>query len=191
MDAHSFAPASVEHLTLREPGHIGHPGALVPGTRSYGDDRASHVPGEPWCAYALLSDPGGTGCVRPLRRSGMAPVQTTTRAPTNNDFRGSITRLRHWLSTLRSGDYSPTTQDSLPGAGQALPGGIGYPQGSAERFQSQSGHLIPLSQAFVAQGSFGAWRFVLRRGGIAAGGRGAAARSVPSMVITTGVICGS
>ena len=28
-----------------------------------------------------------------------------------------------------------TTQDSLPAAGPALPDGIGYPQGSDERFQ--------------------------------------------------------
>ena len=36
------------------------------------------------------------------------------------------------------------TQDSLPAAGQALPGGIGYPQGSYERFQTV---VILLSQA--------------------------------------------
>src|SRR5262249_28137962 len=39
-----------------------------------------------------------------------------------------------WLSTLRPGSRLPRTQDSLPAAGHALPGGIGYPQGSNERF---------------------------------------------------------
>ena len=39
-----------------------------------------------------------------------------------------------WLSTLRRGGLPPTTQDSLPAAGPALPDGIGYPQGSDKRF---------------------------------------------------------
>jgi len=50
-------------------------------------------------------------------------------------FRGSITRPWYSLSTLRSAGYPDTTQDSLPAAGLALPGGFGYPQGSIERFQ--------------------------------------------------------
>jgi hypothetical protein len=50
-------------------------------------------------------------------------------------FRGSIPRLWCSLSTLRPGGRPPGTQDSLPAAGQALPGGLG-PQGSNERFQS-------------------------------------------------------
>ena len=32
--------------------------------------------------------------------------------------------------------YPTATQDSLPGAGQALLGGLDYPQGSDERFQN-------------------------------------------------------
>jgi len=39
-------------------------------------------------------------------------------------FRGSIARRLIWLSTLRRGGRPPTTQDSLPAAGPALPGGI-------------------------------------------------------------------
>jgi hypothetical protein len=39
------------------------------------------------------------------------------------------------LAVYASQGRSPaTTQDSLPAAGPALPGGIGYPQGSDERF---------------------------------------------------------
>ena len=49
-------------------------------------------------------------------------------------FRGSITRLRHWLSTLRRPGRPGTTQDSLPTVGQTLPGGLEYPQGSIETF---------------------------------------------------------
>src|SRR5208337_2378930 len=49
-------------------------------------------------------------------------------------FRGSITQRLIWLSTLRRGGLPPTTQDSLPAAGPALPDGVGYPQGFDERF---------------------------------------------------------
>ena len=54
------------------------------------------------------------------------------------DFRGSIAGLRSWLSTLRRAGYPNPTQDSLPGAGQALLGGLGHPQGFAGRFQSMT-----------------------------------------------------
>jgi hypothetical protein len=45
---------------------------------------------------------------------------------------------RPWdsLFTLRPVGYPHRTQNSLPAAGQALPGGIEYPQGSDERFLS-------------------------------------------------------
>ena len=39
-------------------------------------------------------------------------------------FRRSIAWLSDWLSTLRDADYSHTTQDSLPVAGQALLDGL-------------------------------------------------------------------
>jgi hypothetical protein len=54
--------------------------------------------------------------------------------PRVSQSRGSIAGRRHSLSTLRGVGCPPTTPDSLPAAGQALPGGIGYPQGSDERF---------------------------------------------------------
>jgi hypothetical protein len=37
--------------------------------------------GNPPCAYALFSDPGRTGCTRPLRCAGVAPACSTTKAP--------------------------------------------------------------------------------------------------------------
>ena len=73
-----------------------------------------------------------------------SPRLTRARTPTRS-FRGSIAWPGHWLSTLRREGRPSTTQDSLPAAGQALPGGIGYPQGSNERFLSSS--LVLLSQA--------------------------------------------
>src|SRR5207247_6517326 len=54
--------------------------------------------------------------------------------PQHDKFRGSIPRPQHSLSTLRPAGCPARTQDSLPAAGSALPGGIGHPQGSFERF---------------------------------------------------------
>ena len=47
------------------------------------------------------------------------------------------------------GRLPAATQDSLPAAGPALPGGIGYPQGSDERFRAVSCSPFP---SFLAQG---------------------------------------
>jgi hypothetical protein len=66
-------------------------------------------------------------------------------------FRGSIAEPQHALFTLRREYHYPTTQNSLPGAGQALPGGLGYPLGLDERFPSCFLHPFPLSQAFLTQ----------------------------------------
>jgi hypothetical protein len=70
-----------------------------------------------------------------IRCAGMAPAERTTRAPHDAIF---LSRLYPRASTLavyasRCGSLRPT-QDSLPAASQALPGGIGYPQDSIERF---------------------------------------------------------
>src|SRR5262249_6868167 len=45
-------------------------------------------------------------------------------------------RLGHTLSTLRPVGRPTRTQDSLPAAGQALPGGLDGPLGSSERFRA-------------------------------------------------------
>ncbi len=44
----------------------------IPGF-ACGNDRVSHVPGEPKCAYALLSDPGRSGPTRPYSETDAAP----------------------------------------------------------------------------------------------------------------------
>ena len=94
--------------------------------------------GNPDCALALLSDPGRTAHQAIDECIGAAPASSTSEGSRDTVFRGSITRLRHWLSTLRRPGYPDTTQDSLPAAGQTLPDGLAYPQGSTERFQSVS-----------------------------------------------------
>src|SRR5512142_2044730 len=58
-------------------------------------------------------------------------------------FRGSRARPARSLSPLRSPGYPGTTQDSLPAAGQALPGGAGYPQGPNERFPRHNAFPFP------------------------------------------------
>ena len=89
------------------------------------------------CALALLSDPGRTDASGPCDAPARPPLCPRRRLP-HSYFRGSITRLRHWLSTLRRPGRPDTTQDSLPVAGQALPDGLDYPQGSNERFHDVS-----------------------------------------------------
>jgi hypothetical protein len=125
-------------------------GFRLPGDPSFrvscGGGRASQVPGEPQCVHALLSDPGGTSAPGHLGASVLPSAIFKTSAPTTRIFRGSITRPAHSLSTLRHQSYPVATQDSLPAAGQALPGGIGYPLGSYAEFQS-SLHLILPAQA--------------------------------------------
>ncbi len=94
--------------------------------------------GNPDCALALLSDPGRTGGIRPVSMLRRGPHSVHGRGSCMYSFRGSITRLRHWLSTLRRPGRPDATQDSLPAAGQALPDGLDYPQGSIERVHDGS-----------------------------------------------------
>jgi len=84
--------------------------------------------GDP-CTRALLSDPGGSATPGPCSAELWPDPPTQTRLPRVLFFRGSITRLTCSLSTLRREGRPSTTQDSLPAAGQALPGGVGYPLG--------------------------------------------------------------
>ena len=79
--------------------------------------------GNPNCALALLSDPGGTATPSHYDVPARPPRCPRRRFP-QLVFRGSITRLRHSLSTLRSVGYPSTTQDSLPAVGQTLPDGL-------------------------------------------------------------------
>jgi hypothetical protein len=71
------------------------------------------------------------------------PLRSRRRLPRISSFRGSIARPVHSLSTLRSPGRPGTTQDSLPAAGQALPGGGRCPAGS-QREVSALQSLPPL-----------------------------------------------
>ena len=89
-----------------------------------GGHRISQVPGEPYCAYALFSDPGRTTASGHTTSAAWPPFVATTRAPAMRHFRGSIAEPRHALSTLRRLGYPKTTQDSLLGAWPASQAGL-------------------------------------------------------------------
>jgi hypothetical protein len=70
-----------------------------------------------------------------MQWSGVAPVASKTRAPAGEEISG-LNSTASTLAVYASQWLSPApTQDSLPDAGQALPGGIGYPQGSEKGLQ--------------------------------------------------------
>ncbi len=66
-------------------------------------------------------------------------------------FRSSIAWLSDWLSTLRSADYSNTTQDSLPVAGQALPDGISTRKVPLKGFKVADYISFPFPKLCLAQ----------------------------------------
>jgi len=103
------------------------------------------------CALALLSDPGGTDASGHCNAPARPPLCPRRRLP-HLVLRGSITRLRHWLSTLRRPGRPDTTQDSLPVVGQTLPDGLVHPQGSNKRFRAVSYISASFSKFNVAQG---------------------------------------
>src|SRR4051794_16147723 len=74
----------------------------------------------------------GPGVSRPTR-----PPRLTKARAHSEDISG-LNRRAFGLAVYASQGRSPAaTQDSLPAAGPALPGGIGYPQGSCKRFPAK------------------------------------------------------
>src|SRR5437773_940878 len=123
-----------------------HPERSPARSRCQGTNRPSASP------VPRFFDPGRTEPARPLRRVGMAPAMTTTKAPTIIQL-SRLNRTASGLAVYASSRALPhATQNSLPAAGQALPDGISYPQGCYERFLML---LILLSRAFLAQGHSG------------------------------------
>ena len=136
-------------LSVTERCHCG-PGGLIHQSPSFwftrGDDRASQVPGEPHLCACPALRPRRDLCARPSRRFGAAFRHYYDVGSHNKPLSG----LHHTACALAIYASSPgsplTTQDSLPAAGQALPGGTGYPLGSHARFPSLL-HLILPAQA--------------------------------------------
>ncbi len=105
-------------------GHLGHPvRPHIPGFRAETAGSPTFL-GNSSCAYALLFGPGRTDHTRPFSVRRHGPRSDHDAGSCWTVSRGSITRPEQSLSTLRSVDHSPTRQDSLPAAGQALPDGF-------------------------------------------------------------------
>jgi hypothetical protein len=85
---------------------------------------------------------------RPLRRADVAPRHANGEGYPPRGVISGLDVRASLLAVYASWGGSPhhCTQDSLPAAGQALPGGIAYPQGSDERFQVSPTSFL-LSQA--------------------------------------------
>jgi len=71
-------------------------GVAAPRHLSVGDVWPSQVPGESFCAFALLFDPGRTDVPKPLRDTGAAPANVTAKAPATRPISG----LNHMASAL-------------------------------------------------------------------------------------------
>jgi len=109
-------------------------------------------------AHALLSNPGGTGRVRPSRRAGAAfrlgkGVGSRHKKRFGAQSHGLCTRCLRFAAR----DCSPSTQDSLPAVGQTLPDGIGYPLGPYARF-SRSSHSTPPCPGFAWRTAQSFWQ---------------------------------
>ena len=99
-----------------------------PGLQS-GDDRTSQVPAGPQCVRALLCRPRWDLGARPLRRFDAAGELGHAAGSHVNPISGLI-HTAHTLAVYASRPcHHGLAQDSLLAAGQALPGGAGYPPG--------------------------------------------------------------
>jgi hypothetical protein len=104
----------------------------------------SQVPGGPTVNVPRSSTPAESlRSATTARRCCLPPLQRR-RPPQSVQFRGSITRPAHSLSTLRRVSCLTATQDSLPDGWPAFPGGSWLPAGSQRKV---SGYSILLSQA--------------------------------------------
>ena len=106
---------------------------ILPGIWSQGRRRVSHVPREPRCAFALVSDPGRTSAPA-FRALGFCPRRVNNEGSSNSLFRGSITGLQHELFTLRAATFWRLRKTRFRGW-PAFPGGVQvYPLSSDGEF---------------------------------------------------------
>ena len=80
--------------------------------------------GNPHVRSSCSSTPVESPAPGHLRCGDAAPIDSQSKGFHVEQFRGSIARPSHSLSTLRTADYSNGTQDSLPAAGQLYRTGI-------------------------------------------------------------------
>jgi hypothetical protein len=149
-----FAPAGGRALPpwARDLVSTGCPSCRLPR----GGGRASQVPGEPHCAHALLSDPGGTSAPGHLGASVLPSANFTTSAPTITPFEapshGLHTRCLRFVTTVTR-SHARLASDCWP----ALPGGIAYPLGSSTEFQSSLHLILPVQASPGARNTGARW----------------------------------
>jgi hypothetical protein len=120
-DHASFAPA-VAACGNFGPG-VGQP-VSPPGLPSMETTGSPKFLGNPNSRLHMFFDPGRPSRPRPLRNACVAPATGTTKAPTMRQFRGSIAWLSGSPPTYHLSVVRLPAQDWLPGAGQALLGGL-------------------------------------------------------------------
>ena len=126
----SFGGTSASTRSLRSPADECAAGAWSwsPGVsgREFAEETAGSRKflGNPDCPFAhVQSTPAGLRSPDHCGGAAWPPVPQKRGLP-RKVFRRSIAWLSDWLSTLRRAGYPRPTQDSLPAAGQALPGGL-------------------------------------------------------------------
>src|SRR5262249_47518943 len=96
------------------------------------------------------TDAGRTAGTRPLQCRGVALGHRTAKAPAKG--LSTLNSMAFGLAVSASQRGLPrATPDSLPAAGQALPGGLSTRKVPLKGFRSVVLHLIPPSQASLAQ----------------------------------------
>jgi hypothetical protein len=111
--------ASVFVSPLRPDADLG-PGALVAATPMplvKWSRRASQVPGEPSCAYAMFLDPGGIGTTRPYSGPTRPPIRQSRRLPAGEAISGLNSTASALTVYASQWPLLTPTQDSLPAAG--------------------------------------------------------------------------
>jgi hypothetical protein len=117
----SFAPAVAACGNLG-PG-VGHP-VSPSGLSSVETTGSPKFLGSPNLRLRMFSDPGRPIRLRPLRGVRVAPADSRTKAPAMTKLSG-LDSMASGLAAYVSRCWSPfTAQGSLPGAGQALLGGL-------------------------------------------------------------------
>ena len=140
-----FAPRRTS--TPPRPG-VGNP--VSPAGIVRGNDRISQVPGEPQLSVCTCSKPTPAGLLTPDQYSAAAwPLVIERQRLPRRVFRRSIAWLPDSLSTPRRGRYLPTTQDSLPVAGQALLNGLSTRKVPMKGFKVASLHPYPPFPSFL------------------------------------------
>jgi hypothetical protein len=137
------APASLDSLIA------GCPSGLTPRRRL-------GLPGS-WmdpCAPAPLSDPGGISTPGPYRRLDAAACKVTTQAPSSRNFRGSIPRLTHSLSTLRRAQSPAPHARLASGWWPACAGQVSHLLGPLRKVSKMATSSLPPSPGFAWRNTF-------------------------------------